>query len=481
MKKILMLQPLRVYKRWPMPDDFTGLLGNSPTLAFAQLKGAITAEFKGCECEFLDGLAADYTLAELTRRARAADAVLINAHSSIGALNSEFSVRHILENAPGKPIIMGGHHATVYDYEWLGRGAHFVVRNEGERTIVELLAAIKKGGPYKDIKGLSWRDGEHNFHRNPARELVKNLDDLPMPDWSIYDPKLYYLPLANKGYSTTVETSRGCMHRCRFCAASEMWGHTQRFKSPERVLEELRIVKKLGFTKIWFSDDNFGADPERYMKIYEGMIRENMGFRFASFLRCDTVTRSPEATALACRAGLRGALLGIETPSDRILKDFAKANTHETTVKAVELLRAHGAFIAGFMMVGYIDETQAETSAAFRAADELTDYPIISIFEPRRGTEDFARASGSGDTPGGDMFYHNTVKFIPSKRHILKQYRDFYRNYMIHPKQLHKLLAGTPVQKDWYRTMYWNMARSVLSATPQKIAHPWDMVRVVYK
>ncbi|MEI7530131.1 MAG: hypothetical protein WCK76_14435, partial [Elusimicrobiota bacterium] len=75
MKKLLMLQPLRVYKRWPMPDDFTGLLGNSPTLAFAQLKGAL----KGYECEFMDGLAGDYTLAELTRRARAADAVLVNA------------------------------------------------------------------------------------------------------------------------------------------------------------------------------------------------------------------------------------------------------------------------------------------------------------------------------------------------------------------------------------------------------------------
>ena len=477
MKKLLMLQPLRVYKRWPMPDDFTGLLGNSPTLAFAQLKGAL----KGYDCEFMDGLAGDYSLAELTRRARAADAVLLNAHSSIGALNSEFSVRHILENAPGKPIIMGGHHATVYDFEWLGRGAHFVVRNEGELTIAELLEAIAKGGPYKDIKGLSWRDGEHNFHRNPDRELVKDLDSLPMPDWRIYDPSLYYLPFGTPGYSTTAETSRGCVHRCRFCAASEMWGHTQRFKSPERVLEELRVLKKLGFTKIWFADDNFAADPVRYMKIYEGMIREKMGFQFTSFMRCDSVTRSPEATRLAARAGLCGSLLGIESPSNRILKDFAKSNTHETTVKAVELLRENGVFIAGFMMVGYLDETQAETDATFRASEELTDYPIISIFEPRKGTADFARASGVNDMPGGDMFYHNTVKFIPSKLHILKQYRNFYRNYMIHPKQLKKLLFGTPVQKDWYRTMYWNMARSVLSVTPTKAAHPWEMVRVVYR
>jgi hypothetical protein len=37
MDKLLMLQPIRVYKRWPMPDDFTGLVLGSPTLAFAQM------------------------------------------------------------------------------------------------------------------------------------------------------------------------------------------------------------------------------------------------------------------------------------------------------------------------------------------------------------------------------------------------------------------------------------------------------------
>ena len=131
-------------------------------------------------------------------------------------------------------------------------------------------------------------------------------------------------------------------------------------------------------------------------------------------------------------------------------------------------------------MVGYLGEKQEETDLTFRAADEMSDYPIISIFEPRLGTSDFYRSEKYFDLPSSDMFYHNTVNFIPSKIHILDQYRNFYRKYLFHPKQMGKLLFGTPIQKVWYRTQYKNMAKSVLSVSMDKIAHPWSMVRDIY-
>ena len=112
-EKALMLQPLRIYKRWPLPDDFTGMVLGSPTLAFGQL----AAVLKPIKSYYMDGAVRDYTLAELTRRACEADIVMINAHSSIGSLNAEANLRHILETCPNKPIVMGGHHATVYDFE----------------------------------------------------------------------------------------------------------------------------------------------------------------------------------------------------------------------------------------------------------------------------------------------------------------------------------------------------------------------------
>ena len=475
--KLLLLQPLRIYKRWPMPEDFTGLISSTPTLAFPQL----AAVLKDHDIKYLDGIAQDHTLAELSSLVREADAVLINAHSSIGAMNVEANVRHIIQTDPEKVIILGGHHATEYDFEWLGRGVHFVVRHEGERTIKELVEAIENHGPFDQILGLSWRDSRHEFHRNPDRPLIRRLDDIPIPDWSILNPKLYHLPLAIKGYATTMESSRGCPHRCKFCVASRMWFNRQRFKSAERVLEELRILNSMGFRKIWIADDNFGSKVSRDVKIYEGILREGIKAHFMAFIRADSIVKHPDVIELAAKAGFRAALVGYETPVQRVLDDFDKQVSGDTYAKTSEILRKNGIFVSAFMMVGYLNETQEETDAVFRASEELTDYPIISIFEPRLGTPDFLRSMEEDEIPGGDMFYHNTVDFIRSKKHILKQYRRFYSRYLTHPNQVRKLLFGTPTEKAYYRVLYFNMLKSAMNVTPAKLMHAWDMVRDIYK
>ena len=457
-----MLQPLKVYRRWS-PAYFQGL----PTLAFAQLSGRLSSY----ETDYMDGSVENAPLAELARRAQTADAVLINAHSSSGAFDVESNLRHLITTCPGKTVVLGGPHATVYDFEWLKRGAHFVVRNEGEETIAELLSAIDTRGPYDGILGLSWRDGGGVLHRNPQRPLAADLDSLPIPDWSIFNKnkKFYQLPLPIKGFATMLETSRGCSSRCSFCAAAVMWGHTQRFKSPGRILEELRIVSRMGFSKLFFSDDNFGAEPERYKQLYEGILRENMKFNFVAFMRADTVVKSPEMVRLAYRAGFRVALMGIESPSARMLKDCNKGLKFEQSRKAVEILRSAGIFVAGFFIVGYLNETREETDATLRAAAEMSDWPQVASFEPRLGTSDFVRARERDDLPSGDMFYHHRPRPIPSHLYIRKRTHVFYMNYFRHSWR--KTISGTPTQKIWFRIIYWSIVKNILFKVLSSFVH----------
>ena len=473
--RLLFLQPLRIYKRWPMPEDFTGLVGSVPTLAFPQLAGALP----GHEFDHLDGLVRNWSLRELGSRAARADAILINAHSSIGSRNVEANIEFLNKRFPDKPIILGGHHATIYVQEWLEKGAHFVVRNEGETTIRELVEALGKGGSVEAIEGLSWRNGEGTPVHNPDRLLTADLDSLPFPDWSVVDLSHYRLPFPEDGYAASLETSRGCTQRCSFCTTSHMWRGSHRFKSAERVLEELRALQRKGVGKLWISDDNFGVGPARDMAIYEGMLREKMRFNWATMIRADSIRNNPDTIATAARAGFKMAFVGFESPVPRIMGEFRKEVDPEAHAETAAILRRNGIFIIGFFVVGYPGETADETEAVFRAARGLSDYPIISIFEPRRGSEAYERCAEAGDMPSDDMFYHNTVDFIPSQRHLLKRYRKFFSRYLRHPGQLRKLTFGTPVQRNFYRFLYGNMTRSVLTVSPSKIAHPWKMVKVL--
>ena len=473
MASILFLQPLRIHKRWPMPEDFTGLISSVPTLALAQLAGCLP----GHRRELVDGIAREYTLRELDASAARADLVLVNAHSSIGALNVEANLRRIKERSPDKAVVLGGHHATLYDREWVARGADYVVRHEGEDTIRELVAALAAGRGGEGIAGLTWRDASGAARRNPDRELAADLDRLPMPDWSLLEPKLYGLPLPGGGWATSVETSRGCGHRCAFCAASDMWRHRQRYKSPERVLDELKLLRGLGYRKLWVVDDNFGGDPGIAAAICEGIIRARLDLRWMCFLRADTASRHPELIALAARAGLRHALVGFESPLAGKLREFGKGGDGADYGQASAVLRRHGVFVGGFFIVGTHGETRRETAQVLAAAAELSDYPIVSIFEPRRGTEAFRRSTEQGDLPSADMFYHNTVHALPSLRApLMRQYRAFYRNFLLAPRQLRQFAWGTPAQRSFYRFLFAGMARSLLSVTPAKLRQPWEMV-----
>ena len=86
--------------------------------------------------------------------------------------------------ARGKTVIMGGPHVTFMPDEALGH-CDFVVRGEGEHTVVELLTAIEEKASFEDIKGLSFNSPAGPVH-NAARELIADLDPYPAPDshWS---------------------------------------------------------------------------------------------------------------------------------------------------------------------------------------------------------------------------------------------------------------------------------------------------------
>lgn len=62
----------------------------------------------------------------------------------------------------GIPVIMGGPHVTFLADEALEH-SDFVIRGEGEQTLMAFIDAWEKGGDFSEISNLSYRTGDETF------------------------------------------------------------------------------------------------------------------------------------------------------------------------------------------------------------------------------------------------------------------------------------------------------------------------------
>jgi len=281
----------------------------------------------------------------------------------------------------GLPVIMGGPHVTFLAEEAMEH-ADFVIRGEGEDTLMAFIDAWEKGEGFASIPSLSYRlDGE--VVHNPFRPSWVDLDRIPFPDFSLLKP-----PKRWKGGRRTipVETSRGCPFDCSFCAVTGMFGRAYRFRSTENVIEELRRHDDRR-NIIFFYDDNFTANRKRTKELLEGMIREKFRFRWTAQVRAD-VAKDIELVRLMKRARCHTVYIGFESMNPESLKAMKKRQTVEEIASAAGILQGHGIHIHGMFVIGFDQDdwrTVKETVKFARKA-RLTSTQFL-ILTPLPGSE----------------------------------------------------------------------------------------------
>ena len=241
----------------------------------------------------------------------------------------------------GIPIIMGGPHSTFLPEESL-KYADYVVRGEGEETIVELIEHLESKRPLNDIRGLSYTEGDAFIH-NPDRPLIQDLDSAPIPDLNIVHnwQKRTVIPIA---------TSRGCPFGCKFCSVIQMFGRKYRFKSIDRVIEEIREVASRK-AHIFFIDDNFAANKERTKTLLKRMIAEDIHIEWSAQVRTD-VARDAELIDLMGKTGCFTVFVGFESINPKTLSLYNKHQKVDDIVECIKTFKKasigiHGMFVLG--------------------------------------------------------------------------------------------------------------------------------------
>ena len=172
---------------------------------------------------------------------------------------------------------------------------------------------------------------------NWDRPFIRNLDDLPIPAHHLLPFDKYRIPMI-KGPYTFIVTSRGCTAGCKYCIKHVSYQFSIRLRSPENIMEELRVLKNLGIKHVHMYADLFTVNRDQVMSLCKLMIEENLGLSWTCNSRVDYVDE--EMLQLMGKSGCTYISWGIESANEQILKKAAKGYRLEQAPRALKWAHA---------------------------------------------------------------------------------------------------------------------------------------------
>ncbi|HEY9089570.1 MAG TPA: radical SAM protein [Anaerolineaceae bacterium] len=236
------------------------------------------------------------------------------------------------------------------------------------------------------IKGLVWRkNGE--IVVNATRPFIKDLDDLPIPLHHLLPYDKYRMPLM-KGPFTFIVTSRGCTAGCIYCIKHVNYQYTVRLRSPEKIMEELWVLKKLGINYVNMYADLFTVSREQVMGLTKLMIESNIDMHWTCNSRVDYVDE--EMLRMMGKSGCFFMTWGIESGSEQVLKHARKGAYPDKVERALRWSKAAGIKNWGYFIIGLPTETEETIRQTIDFAKKLPlDIALFHVAAPYPGTPFF--------------------------------------------------------------------------------------------
>jgi radical SAM superfamily enzyme YgiQ (UPF0313 family) len=236
------------------------------------------------------------------------------------------------------------------------------------------------------IKGIAWRKGDEIILNFP-RPFIADLDDMPVPMHELLPLQSYRMPLI-KGAFTFIVTSRGCPAGCTYCIKHVSYQYATRLRSPEKIMEELWYLKKLGINNIHMYADLFTVSRDQVVELCQRMIDEKIGIKWTSNSRVDYVDE--EMLMLMGKAGCRLISWGIESGNEQILKHARKGAYPDKAERALRWAKKAGIMNWGYFIIGLPGETEDTIRQTIAFAKKLPlDIALFHVAAPYPGTPFF--------------------------------------------------------------------------------------------
>lgn len=294
----------------------------------------------------------------------------------------------IKHTVPMTKIVFGGPHATFFPEIIQSEFVDFICQGEGDVALVELCHRKNKGNATTDIPGI-WAKQNGRIYKNPPKNLIENLDSLPLPDDEVFEKYKFF----RKSNERVIMAGRGCPFQCAFCFNQHMKklyqnkGKYVRFRSPERIIEEIVNARiKYSFKYIRFQDDVLTINKEWFLNFTE-KYKKYVGLPYYANIRVNCIDEEIVHALKESNCYLAG--FGLESGVERIRKNVLKKNVSDTDViAAAELLHKHKLSFLTTNMLALPDETFEEGCQTIYFNQKIrTRVPWYSVFMPYPSTE----------------------------------------------------------------------------------------------
>ena len=410
---------------------------------------ATLARDAGHEVEIVDCLLEEYSFDDFEEhvRRKQPDLVGVKAYSADLEPIREMCRRVKQVSADIQTMVGGPHPSTEVGARLYSHfpSMDFAFAGEAEPGFVAFLETLVAGKKdYSHVPGLVWRNADGEIQAN-EKAVVEDLDSLPMPAWDLLQPQRYkwgYSFMNTKYPAAPMVFTRGCPYLCTFCGSYLITGRKIRRRSPDDIVAEVKYLKEnFGIRSLDIVDENLVFHRKYLITLCERFIEEDLDIAWNCPYGVRLDRLDEEMVRLMERAGCFALSLGLESGSDRILKQIKKVLTVEQTIEKVNMIkRVSNIMLQGFFMMGFPTETKAEVEQTIDLAAKL---PLdIAVFSPLRvtpGTEIYESLVADGtiyeevDYAGLGQHYFVRSYCDVSDEEMRRLYRRAYLKFYSRP------------------------------------------------
>ena len=433
----------------------------SPPIGLAYLAGCLKeAGFKitgiDASCEALDHLR-PFEDTRLQFNGLSASEIIerIPPDTKIIGISSTFShewtfirdgINQIKKSFPEAVIIAGGEHPSALPEYCLRDcpGLDFIARGEGEETLVEFANRILNGESVHSVEGLSFLS-EGKFVETPTRTRIRDVDNIPWPDWEVFNLEPYFETQksfgASFGRNMPLMLSRGCPYQCTFCSNPQMWTTRYYLRSIDDVIKEIKFYRdRYQITGIQFYDLTAVIKKSWIIDFCKRLIEEGIKIDWSLPSGTRSEALDNEVLDWLVAANLKYLAYAPESASPTTLKLIKKKVDFPKMVKSIRYAIKKGINLRINFIIGFPHETRKHIFETLRGQLKLVlmgvDEAPVFPFQAYPGMEIFDSLVEKGEITVNDEYLDglatlSTGKFTPPdfyfSEHVSKMELFLYR------------------------------------------------------